>query len=173
MHSMTQTRRRFLATTAVAGASVPLAAHATERATGSDEFRFEIERTEDEWRSMLTNAQYEVLRNGATEPPEYSPLWEETADGTYHCRGCELHAYDSRWKTILDKGWLFFGHSVPNAALTGIDQNPGAEGMVGTIDNTTIEAHCRRCGSHWGHILYVEGRVLHCINGTALEFRAA
>jgi peptide-methionine (R)-S-oxide reductase len=34
-----------------------------------------------------------------------------------------------------------------------------------------IEAHCRRCGSHLGHVLYVEDRLLHCINGTALEFR--
>ncbi len=34
----------------------------------------------------------------------------------------------------------------------------------------TIEAHCRRFGSHMGHNLKVNGEVLHCINGKALDF---
>jgi peptide-methionine (R)-S-oxide reductase len=33
-----------------------------------------------------------------------------------------------------------------------------------------IEVHCRRCASHMGHILLVDGKLLHCINGTSLNF---
>jgi peptide-methionine (R)-S-oxide reductase len=35
-----------------------------------------------------------------------------------------------------------------------------------------IEAHCRRCGSHLGHVLHVENDILHCINGASLTFAA-
>ena len=34
----------------------------------------------------------------------------------------------------------------------------------------SLEVHCRRCASHLGHILYVENKLVHCINGTSLNF---
>jgi len=68
-----------------------------------------------------------------------------------------LPIYSSSQKVVLSRGWAFFYHSYENATLTGIDRGQ-------------IEAHCRRCGSHLGHILYVESDILHCINGSALEF---
>lgn len=131
---------------------------------GESEFKFEIVRTDEEWRELLTEDEFKILRRGGTETPKSSELWEEDRDGTYHCKGCDLHVYSSDWKTILDKGWVFFAHCEPNSVLTGID-----EARFFSI----IEAHCRRCGSHLGHILYVEDRILHCINGTSLVFKMA
>jgi len=57
---------------------------------------------------------------------------------------------------------------VPTSVLTGIDVPQEAYGMGSDWPNL-IETHCRRCGSHLGHILLVDGDVLHCINGTALH----
>ena len=60
--------------------------------------------------------------------------------------------------------------SRPNSVPTGIDFRPDYEQTPRHL-LMMIEAHSRRCGSHLGHIRYVDDRLLHCINGTALEFR--
>ncbi|MEM7488792.1 MAG: peptide-methionine (R)-S-oxide reductase [Pseudomonadota bacterium] len=171
---MTQTnvtRRALLGSSAAAAAalSAPRA-----RARPADGFAYEIQRSDAEWREMLTADEYLILRDGQTEWPKTSALWEETAEGTYHCKGCALPLFESNWKVVLDKGWVFFEHSIDNAVLTGIDgpvrQYGQNEMAVGAI--AMIEIHCRQCGCHIGHFLEVEGQNLHCMNGTALDFRA-
>ena len=125
--------------------------------TSASGLRYEVQRTDADWRARLSEHEYAILREGGTEPRHSSPLATETRNGTYACKGCELPIYSSSEKIILPQGWVFFHHSYDNAVLTGVDQGH-------------IEAHCRRCGSHLGHILYVETQVLHCINGTSLIF---
>ena len=135
-------------------------------------FEYEVQRTDEEWRAMLSDDEYVILRKGSTEFPKSSTLWNEARDGIYSCRGCELNLYNSNWKVPLDKGWAFFKHAAPNSLLMAVD-GAAADGMMGSDREGTramIEVHCRRCGSHIGHILKVEGKVLHCINGTALTF---
>ncbi len=171
MNDLPLTRRAMLGASAAALATAPAAAN-----TGfSDDetFIYEIQHDEAEWRAKLAPEEYAILRDGETEWPKTSPLWQESRDGTYHCRGCELTAYEANWKVELDKGWVFFHHSVRDAVMTGIDgpvrqygQNEMAEGLI-----AMVEIHCRRCGSHLGHYLNVSGQNLHCINGTALTFR--
>ena len=166
---MPQTRRDFLAGTAVAAVTLPAAtaalAKSTEQAAGGD-FQFEIQRTEEEWRALLSKEEYYILRKGGTELPKSSPLWNETRAGGYACRGCELPVYISKWKAPIDKGWVFFSQSEPNSILMGIDGN----NPYGKVPPAMIEAHCRRCGSHLGHILSVGTATLHCIDGAALLF---
>ena len=175
----TMGRRAFLGASAASAAG--LAAGRPGRAgaaEGGDGFAFEVRRSEDEWRAMLGEDSFRVLREAQTEAPHTSPLVGETRPGIYCCRGCDLTVYDARYKEPLDKGWVFFRHSAPNAVLTGIeffelevtDGDTGAT-QAEAVAMPEIEAHCRRCGSHLGHILLVEGQVLHCINGTSLVFQ--
>lgn len=170
MTTSAPTRRAFLASTAMAGATLPFAARAETTPDATDDFRFEVVLTDDEWRERLTPVEFDILRGGATEEPKTSPNWDEMRAGVYHCKGCELPVYSAPWKVVLDKGWAFFAHAEPNSVLTGIDYHPDYA-QTPRHFLTMIEAHCRRCGSHLGHILYVEDRLLHCINGTALDFR--
>jgi peptide-methionine (R)-S-oxide reductase len=137
--------------------STPAADGSDQPATSASGFRYEVRRTEAEWRAKLTEDELKILREGGTEPRNSSPLATETRNGTYACKGCDLPTYSSSQKVILPQGWVFFSHSYENAVLTG-------------IDNGQIEAHCRRCGSHLGHILYVQSMIVHCINGSALNF---
>ena len=123
-------------------------------------FSYEIERTDADWRARLTPAEYAILREGGTEQPNSHRYTQKSDDGAYHCRGCALPIYSSAQKVNLDIGWVFFRHAIPKSILTDIDQG-------------RIEAHCRRCGGHLGHILNVETQILHCINGIALEFMPA
>lgn len=169
MPKQSPSRRAFLASAAFAGASTTFVSSASAKTVGSD-FQFEVTFTDEEWVERLTPAQYEILRRNGTEFPLTSPLWNEERAGSYHCQGCELHVYQSDWKVELDKGWVFFAHAQPNTVMMDIDK-AGNYTMNPINARTMIEAHCRRCGSHLGHILNVDGQLVHCINGTALDFR--
>jgi peptide-methionine (R)-S-oxide reductase len=171
-------RRKFFQASAAAAGGFGLADAARANvAAGTDEFLFEVVRTSDEWKEHLSGPEgdqdYRTLRLGETEAPRSSALWDEDRKGAFHCKGCNLHLYDSRWKVPLDKGWAFFRHSKPNSLLMDIDWADGAGPDSGLDVLSSIEVHCRRCSSHIGHILLVDGALLHCINGRSLLFRQA
>ena len=98
------------------------------------------------------------------------------AVGTYCCRGCDLTVYDSLQKIELDKGWVFFRHSHPDTVMTGLDLGTGMAGDPFAEMQAMMEVHCRRCGSHLGHI-FDDGPPptgkRHCLTGVSLVFRAA
>ncbi len=177
-------RRGFLTTVAMVGTGVGLGS--ARAAESNDEYKFEVVRSETEWRDQLTELEFTVLRGGGTEKPKSSPLWEETRDGIYCCQGCELTLFDAYWKTVLDMGWVFFRQSEPHSILTAIDRTPYEELLSGAETTMApeltaqelrdldalagVEAKCRRCGSHLGHLISYKNGVLYCINGTALDF---
>ncbi|WP_294607341.1 peptide-methionine (R)-S-oxide reductase MsrB [Roseovarius sp.] len=127
---------------------------------------FEIARTEAEWQAMLTDAEYAVLRGEGTEAAYSSPLNAETREGIYHCKGCDLPLYASGHKYDSGTGWPSFWQSLPNAIGTKADN---------TLFARRTEVHCRRCGSHLGHI-FDDGPPptgkRHCLNGLSLTFNA-
>lgn len=170
-------RRAFLGGTALtvlaAAQAGPGRARAGQGTSGADDWTYEITRTEEEWRAMLSPKEFNILRKGQTELPKTNPNWDRDEEGSYACRGCDLTLYDSVWKTQPNKGWAFFLQSRENTVLMGIDGSP-PDGMGDeNAPPAMIEAHCRRCGSHLGHILTVEGITMHCINGTSLGFQPA
>lgn len=170
MHKAPLTRRNLLRTSALAGAAVAVGGAVEAENVSGDAFVYEIRRSEAEWRAMLSDDEYAILREGDTEWPTTSPLWNDYSAGDFDCRGCDLHLYSSDNRAPIEKGWVFFYHSQPNAVLTDIDTgNPYT--MAQDARGSLIEVHCRRCASHLGHILIVDGELVHCINGTSLTFR--
>jgi len=160
-------RRNFLlgstgAIVALAGGAFVLRGHPGADAAAEE---FEITRTEEEWRSILTGPQYAVLREEDTEPAFSSPLNEEKRAGTFHCAGCDLPVYSSKAKYESGTGWPSFWESLPNAVGTKEDNS---------FFMTRTEVHCRRCGGHLGHI-FDDGPPptgkRHCLNGLALTFK--
>ena len=129
--------------------------------------KFEVEKTEAEWRKILNDAQYRVLREEDTERPGTSALLEEHRKGLFHCAGCDLPVYSSEAKFDSGTGWPSFWESLPNAIG---DQNDTSLLMART------EIHCRRCGGHFGHVFddgpQPTGK-RHCLNGVALTFKPA
>ena len=126
---------------------------------------FEITRSPAEWRALLTPAEFAVMREEATEKPYSSPLNTETRAGTYHCKGCDLPVYDAGHKYDSGTGWPSFWQSLPEAVRTKPDN---------TLFATRTEVHCRRCGSHFGHIFNDGPQPTgkrHCLNGISLTFR--
>ncbi|MCW9043626.1 MAG: peptide-methionine (R)-S-oxide reductase MsrB [Pseudopelagicola sp.] len=128
---------------------------------------FEVTRSEAEWRAMLTPLQYKVMREEGTERAGTSPLDKLYDAGVYHCRGCDLALYSSEHKYDSGTGWPSFWKALPNAIETKPDRK---------LLSVRTECHCRRCGSHLGHIFDDGPKPTgkrHCLNGVSLVFRAA
>ena len=167
------TRRAFLALTAGAAPAALIAGAPAARAAEDGAFGYEVVRSDEQWREMLDDTEFGILREGATERPGSSPLVQEERAGIYCCKGCDLTLYESRYKVVL-ANYVFFYNAVPDALLMGIDTfNPYGDGAADDPAEHLIEVHCRRCGSHMGHVLKVLDKALHCINGTALTFEPA
>ena len=147
---------------ALGGAAVALRPRRPAGATAT----FEIEKTPDEWRRLLTPEQFAVLRQQSTEPSFTSPLNDEHPKGIFACAGCSLPLYASEAKFDSGTGWPSFFQPLPDAIATSTDQS-----WLGT----RTEVHCRRCGGHLGHV-FQDGPpptgLRYCINGAALTFSA-
>ncbi len=152
-------RRKFMAVSAAA-----LVVTQVPRTAGA---AFEVTRTKAEWRSMLTDLEYRVMRQEGTERAGSSPLDKIYSAGTYHCKGCDLPVYPSDTKYDSGTGWPSFWASLPGA----IGTKPDRKLLV-----VRTECHCRRCGSHLGHI-FDDGPAptgkRHCLNGVSLVFKPA
>src|SRR6185295_12066478 len=139
------TRRSFLAagaTTLACGLTGVRGLGSTD-AAAADATRFEVTRSEAEWRKRLTPEQYAVLRQEGTEQPFTSPLNDEHRPGRFACAGCALDLFSSKTKFDSGTGWPSFWQPLPMAVLERSDQSLGM---------TRTEVRCRRCGGHLGHV---------------------
>lgn len=126
---------------------------------------YSVSKTESEWRSLLTEKEYHVMREGGTESRFSSPLNGNYKKGLYVCKGCETPLFRSEHKFNSGTGWPSFDREI--------------EGNVAYADGNLnnyygVEEHCAVCGSHLGHI-FGDGPTettgkRHCINGVALKF---
>jgi peptide-methionine (R)-S-oxide reductase len=126
---------------------------------------FEIEKTDAEWRQILTPEQYRVLRKHGTERAGTSALDKEYGRGGYTCAGCELPLFSSDTKFDSGTGWPSFWAPLEDAVETSVDRS---------LFMTRTEVHCRRCGGHLGHV-FDDGPeptgLRYCMNGAALSFQ--
>ena len=154
-------RRWMLLGTAVAGLFGMRWATSTRAIA---ETTFEVEKTDAEWRKILSPAQYEILRAHGTEPPYSSPLNKEKRPGMFVCAACELPLFASETKFESGTGWPSFYQPFDNAVGTKADY---------TYFMKRTEVHCRRCGGHLGHVFDDGPRptgLRYCMNGLSLKF---
>jgi peptide-methionine (R)-S-oxide reductase len=126
--------------------------------------KFEVEKTDAEWRKTLSPAAYQVLREHGTERAGTSPLDQEKRPGTFACAGCGLPLFASDAKFNSGTGWPSFFQPL--------------EGAVGTRRDNSLfmartEVHCSRCGGHLGHVFEDGPRPTgerYCMNGVCLAF---
>jgi len=165
-------RRDFIKGAVAAGITGVAISRPGTSLAGSDKYHYEFVRTEAEWRAMLDEETYKIMREGDTEFPKTSDLWDDYRPGKFDCIACELPLFTSKWRADIDKGWVFFRQSEPDAIHLGIGGKiPEGMADASTRDSTLI--NCRRCGSHLGHMVIIEGEIINCINGRALKFHPA
>ncbi|KAJ9175024.1 hypothetical protein P3X46_013611 [Hevea brasiliensis] len=123
-----------------------------------------VQKSEEEWRAILSPDQFRILRQKGTEYPGtglYDKFFEE---GVYNCAGCGTPLYKSVTKFNSGCGWPAFYEGFPGA----IACNPDPDGM-------RTEITCAACGGHLGHVFKGEGFPTptderHCVNSISLKF---
>lgn len=124
----------------------------------------ELPSGEEEWREVLTEEEYRILREEGTEPKFSGDLLNVDDEGVYRCVGCNAELFDSDTKYEAGHGWPSFYDARDGAVEFREDRS---HGMVRT------EVVCARCGGHLGHV-FDDGPEptgeRYCINSVALDF---
>jgi len=128
----------------------------------------EINRTEEEWKKVLTPEQYYVLREKGTDRPFTGKYYLHKDKGMYVCAGCGNELFTSDMKFDSDCVWPSFDREIKGGKIkTQVDRSFG---MVRT------EILCAKCGSHLGH-LFDDGPTLtgmrYCVNSTSIDFKGS
>jgi len=126
-------------------------------------------RSEEEWRTQLSPAQFRILRKKGTEMAgtgEYDKHYP--SKGVYECAACGTPLYTAETKFKSGCGWPAFYDAIPGAVTQHRDTTFGME---------RIELCCAACGGHLGHLFKGEGYDTPtderaCINSISLKFNA-
>ncbi|CAG7654043.1 peptide-methionine (R)-S-oxide reductase MsrB [Actinacidiphila bryophytorum] len=127
---------------------------------------YEVNKTDEQWRTELSPEEYAVLRKAGTERPFTGEYTDVTTEGVYACRACGAELFRSDTKFESHCGWPSFYDPADTDAVELIEDR--SMGMV------RVEVRCARCGSHLGHVFEGEGYGTptdqrYCINSISLK----
>ncbi len=124
-----------------------------------------VEKTDAEWKKLLTPEQYRVLRQKGTERPFANALNNVHEHGIFKCAACDKELYSSDAKFDSRTGWPSFYQPISKDAIETKEDK--------SFFSTRTEVLCERCGGHLGHV-FDDGPkptgLRYCMNGVAMKF---
>ncbi len=127
---------------------------------------YPVAKTEEEWKQLLTPAEYQVLRQAGTEPAWMGEYTETKTVGVYRCRACQTELFRSETKFDSHCGWPSFFSPLAEDRIEEIVDR--------TLGMSRTEVRCSACGSHLGHVFAGEGYgnptdLRYCINSLSIS----
>ena len=127
----------------------------------------EINRTDSEWRELLDESRYSVLREKGTERAFTGNYLNHKGVGIYMCGACGQDLFSSKTKYDSGSGWPSFYEPISPETITEVEDR--SFGMI------RLEVICSACKSHLGHVFEDGPRettgLRYCINSVSLDFK--
>ncbi|WP_025764946.1 peptide-methionine (R)-S-oxide reductase MsrB [Dyadobacter tibetensis] len=125
-----------------------------------------VDKTEEEWKELLTPEQFRIARKKGTEPSFSGALCNSHDPGIYRCICCKTPLFDSTIKFESGTGWPSFTQPIEENAIKYTKDT--SYGMI------RVEAECNVCDAHLGHI-FPDGPapsgLRYCINSESIELQ--
>jgi len=122
-----------------------------------------VEKTETEWKQLLTSEQFRITRKKGTEAPGTGALCSVYDTGKYNCVCCNTPLFDSTIKYESKSGWPSFTQPIKTNAIKY--EKDSSFGMV------RVEVMCNTCDAHLGHV-FPDGPepsgLRYCINSESM-----
>lgn len=123
-----------------------------------------VEKSETQWKLLLTPEQYRITRKKGTERPHSGVLCSIYDDGKYHCVCCNTPLFDSTIKFNSGTGWPSFTQPIKDNVIKYKKDN--------TFGMVRVEVLCNTCDAHLGHV-FPDGPkpsgLRYCINSESMQ----